>query len=213
MGELNTCDPVAVSEPITHADCQPLEMGLLRHGEPIGGRRYRGCGVDDPLSESGWRQMWSSVARSGSWDRIVTSPMRRAREFAEVYADRNGLRLQVMTDLREIGMGEWEGRRPMDVALSDPAGYAAYYADPLHGMPAGAEPLDLFYTRIIGVLNALEGPGRVLVVAHAGVVRAALAYALEGSLAAMMRVKVPYASLSRLSRNASGWCLHTEPGG
>jgi len=28
-------------------------IDLLRHGEPVGGKRYRGQ-IDDPLSEKGW---------------------------------------------------------------------------------------------------------------------------------------------------------------
>lgn len=211
MGELNAGDVTAVGDTAT-AVTLPLEVALLRHGEPMGGRRYRGDGVDDPLSELGWRQMWSALEFKGPWTSVVTSPMRRAREFAEAYAGRNNLPLRVEAGLREIGMGEWEGRCPTEVAASDPAGYAAYYADPVRGLPVGAEPLDVFYARVGSALDALDGPTPILVVAHAGVVRVALAHALEGSLAAMMRVKVPYAGLSRLTRDARGWSLHSHAG-
>lgn len=189
-----------------------LKIGILRHGEPEGGRRYRGCGVDDPLSGRGWQQMWSGLDRSGEWSRVVTSPMRRAREFAERYAQSQGLPLQVLEDLREIGMGDWEGRSPQDVAAHDPRGYAAYYADPLHGMPRGAESLEGFYARVTRALESLEGNSPTLVVAHAGIVRVALACALDGSLQAMMRVKVPYAGLSRLLRDSRGWSLLSHAG-
>ena len=37
-------------------------IDLIRHGEPVGGRRYRGH-IDDPLSERGWQQMWSLPMR------------------------------------------------------------------------------------------------------------------------------------------------------
>jgi len=33
----------------------------MRHGEPVGGRAYRGHSIDDPLSEKGWQQMWDAV--------------------------------------------------------------------------------------------------------------------------------------------------------
>ena len=39
----------------------PTLIDMIRHGEPVGGRRYRGQ-IDDPLSEKGWRQMWAAVA-------------------------------------------------------------------------------------------------------------------------------------------------------
>jgi len=35
-------------------------LDLMRHGEPVGGRRYRGQ-MDDPLSEKGWAQMRNAV--------------------------------------------------------------------------------------------------------------------------------------------------------
>ncbi|OBS08551.1 histidine phosphatase family protein [Acidihalobacter prosperus] len=203
MGELNAPRP---DTPAT------LEIGLLRHGEPVGGRRYRGHGVDDPLSEQGWRQMWAVLEGAGDWSAVVSSPLRRAREFAEAYAGRHNLPLRVEPRLCEIGMGDWEGRRPAEVALSDPAAYTGYYADPIRGMPAGAEPLERFYARVAAALDELSGEGPILVVAHAGVVRVAVARALEGSLAAMMRVKVPYAGLSRITRDARGWCLRSHAG-
>jgi alpha-ribazole phosphatase/probable phosphoglycerate mutase len=36
-------------------------LDLLRHGESVGGRKYRGQ-TDDPLSEKGWAQMRDVVA-------------------------------------------------------------------------------------------------------------------------------------------------------
>ncbi len=184
-----------------------VEIAILRHGEPLGGRRYRGSGVDDPLSEQGWVQMWSALENTGPWIRVVTSPMLRAKEFAKAYADSHDLPLQEFYDFREIGMGAWEGRSPTEVSLTDPIGYKAYYSDPSTGLPSGAEPLSSFYHRVTRALDTLEGPGPILIIAHAGVMRVAVAYALEGSLNAMMRIKVPYAGLGRFSHDDSGWSL------
>lgn len=184
-----------------------LKIGILRHGEPVGGRRYRGSGVDDPLSELGWSQMWSALRNSGPWARVVTSPMLRAKEFARAYADYYDLPLQEFYNFREIGMGTWEGRSPTEVSSTDLIGYKAYYADPSTGLPSGAEQLATFYQRVTRTLDTLEEPGPILIIAHAGVMRVALAYALEGSLNAMMRIKVPYAGLCRFSHDERGWSL------
>ncbi|MEK6748901.1 MAG: histidine phosphatase family protein, partial [Pseudomonadota bacterium] len=35
-------------------------VDMIRHGEPVGGKRYRGH-RDDPLSDIGWRQMREAV--------------------------------------------------------------------------------------------------------------------------------------------------------
>ena len=37
------------------------QIDVIRHGEPKGGRRYRGYGIDDPLTETGWQQMWTAM--------------------------------------------------------------------------------------------------------------------------------------------------------
>ena len=58
-------------------------IDFIRHGEPEGGRRYRGNAVDDALSEKGWQQMWGAVGDRPPWQQIISSPMRRCSAFAE----------------------------------------------------------------------------------------------------------------------------------
>ena len=89
---------------------QITRLDLIRHGEPVGGRRFRGDAVDDPLSDTGWQQLESRLARldeqgMADWDVIATSPMVRCRSFAAEVAERRGLELVVDPDLREIGFG------------------------------------------------------------------------------------------------------------
>ena len=68
-------------------------LDLLRHGEPQGGIRFRGCGVDDALSEKGWKEMWGAVSGPGPWTCVYTSPMQRCKPFAQAIAERHGLPL------------------------------------------------------------------------------------------------------------------------
>ena len=53
-------------------------IDLLRHGEPLGGSRYRGNRIDDPLTEKGWRQMWRGIgsASSSAQAQDVAAPAR-----------------------------------------------------------------------------------------------------------------------------------------
>ena len=186
---------------------EPFEVELMRHGVPVGGRRYRGDGVDDPLSELGWRQMWAAVGEGPRWRGVVTSPLRQSREFAEAAAARFGLPCRVDPRLREIGMGAWEGLTPEAVQATDPARYEAYYLHPVAGRPPGGESLASLRRRVSAALNALAAPGPWLVVAHAVVIRAAIAHALAGSSTAMMRIPVAYAGITRLRRDRRGWTL------
>lgn len=182
-------------------------IDLLRHGEPVGGRRFRGDGIDDPLSEKGWSQMWRAVGGHAPWDRIVTSPMQRCRAFAERLGDRHGLPVDIEPRFREVGFGSWEGATPDEILEREPESYAAFYRDPVHHRPPGAEPLQAFGMRVNGALaDAIRKfPGRhLLVVAHAGVIRAALGHVLEADPAAWYRTRIDNAGLTRLRSGPHG---------
>ena len=53
------------------------QIDIIRHGEPEGGRRYRGHSIDDPLSKTGWQQMWNAIPENPPWDHIISSPLLR----------------------------------------------------------------------------------------------------------------------------------------
>jgi len=175
-------------------------IDLIRHGEPQGGRAYRGHGVDDPLSEKGWEQMRQAVAGAAPWQHIVTSPMRRCCEFAQELAQNQGLPMQ--TEARfKVGFGDWEGRTPEQIQAENPQQYQDFYADPVNCRPPGAEPLDQFRTRVETAFAELlqQHAGKhVLLVSHAGVMRAIIAGVLGASGAGMYRIKVENAGLSRI---------------
>lgn len=186
-------------------------IDLLRHGEPEGGRRYRGR-TDDPLSPRGWAQMRAAAVAHGPWARVVTSPLRRCRAFAEALAAEAGVPCRVDARLEELGYGAWEGLTHAEVAERFPEQLAAFRTDPLRNRPPGAEPLRDFLARVRSAWNEVlaEGgeAGRVLVVTHAGVIRAVMGLALELPPAAMFRVMAGYAAITRFRLDpARGPCL------
>ncbi len=161
------------------------KIDVIRHGEPEGGRRYRGYGVDDPLTETGWRQMWDAVENRGGWTHIASSPLQRCRAFAEVLGEKLGIEVSVHDDLKEIGFGAWEGKTPDEILAADPGALDHFYADPVHNRPEGAEPLDSFSQRVWKCYQQLtqqHAGGHVLIVGHAGVARAIAANVLGMSL-------------------------------
>mgnify|MGYP000582633535 FL=1 len=191
-------------------------VDFLRHGEPVGGRRYRGDGVDDPLSEQGWQQMWAAVGDPVPWQRVVSSPLQRCHAFALALAERHRLPLRVEQRFREVGQGAWEGLSPDQILQRDPDAYADFHHDPCRNRPPGAEPLDAFGQRVAGALEELFSacPGEhVLVVAHAGVIRAALGYVLQSDPVAWYRTRIDNAALTRFRRGPYGNKLefHNRP--
>lgn len=182
-------------------------IDFIRHGEPVGGRRYRGSGVDDPLSEVGWQQMWQAVGELRLEVKLITSPLRRCHEFAAALAQRDGLTLVLEERFREIGVGAWEGLTPDEVRTKDPAAYARYYSDPVRGQPEGAESLEDLLARVSNAYRELcfQHPDQhVLVVAHAGVIRAMLGHVLKADPNAWYSAQVDYAGITRFRHGAHG---------
>lgn len=186
---------------------QATTLDYLRHGEPVGGARFRGNGVDDPLSELGWSQMRHSAAAVTGWQAVVSSPLQRCRAFAETLAADRGLGLEVLDDLREVGFGSWEGQDREALEREQPDAFRAFYRDPVNRRPPGAEPLVVFGQRVAAVFDALAqryAGQHVLVVAHAGVIRATLGHILQAAPVNWYRTEVAYAAITRLGHGALG---------
>jgi alpha-ribazole phosphatase/probable phosphoglycerate mutase len=174
-------------------------IDLMRHGAPVGGRRYRGQ-IDDPLSDAGWRQMWSAVGEEAPWSHIVSSPLSRCRAFADALGERHRLPVAVDPRLMEVGFGVWEGRTANELEQTEPGILQRFYHDPEYHRPDGAEPLDQFSARVVAAwrdLAATYSGRHLLVVTHAGVIRAAMAHLLGAPLATMYRIHVENAGITR----------------
>lgn len=182
-------------------------VDLLRHGEPVGGPRFRGA-TDDPLSEFGWRQMRAAVGTHPEWQAVVSSPLRRSAAFAEWLAgtlpplEKGGmLSLEFEPRFREIGFGEWEGRTAQELLETAPEALADFWRDPVTHTPPGGEPFQAFAARVAAAWEQLlvrHGGSRILLVTHAGVIRLILAHILQMPLANLFRLEVPFAGLSRI---------------
>lgn len=179
---------------------EETRIELLRHGEPVGGRRYRGQ-QDDALSERGWAQMWAAVGERSDWQQIVTSPLQRCSAFAAALGERQQLPVQAEARFAEIGFGEWEGKTRAELEQRVPGQVGRFLGDPVSHRPPGAEPLDAFIARVQAGFDALLAScagQSVLVVAHAGVIRAVIAGVLEIPPAAMYRIHVANAGITEV---------------
>lgn len=175
-------------------------IDLIRHGQPVGGRRYRGQ-IDDPLSELGWEQMRRSVGDHAPWKRIVSSPLSRCRAFAEELSARHGLPLRIEERIKEVGFGAWEGHTGAELEQADPGVLTRFYHDPIGQRPIDAESLADFFGRVNEALDELLEAHRgehILLITHAGVIRAALTRVMQSPLSAMYRLHVESASLTRI---------------
>lgn len=185
---------------------QVTTIDLLRHGEPVGGRKYRGQ-IDDPLSDKGWYQMRSTVGEFGAWHRIVSSPLMRCAAFAKELSEKHNIPLVFDERLKEVGFGTWEGRLPHELEAESPGILFQFKLNPVEKRPIGAEALLDFFNRVSAALDDVQRchAGRhVLVVCHAGVIRMIVAAALGMAPQNGYRIKVDTASLTRIALHREG---------
>lgn len=177
-------------------------IDVLRHGECEGGEIFRGS-TDVALTPRGWAQMQASVDRHppDRWQRIVSSPLRRCREFAEQQAERLKVPLEIDEDWRELSFGRWEGRLRDEVVSQEREAVEAFYRDPEQCPPPGGEAGVDVQQRVLSAYQrclADSSGQQVLLIAHGGVIRALLAHVLGMPLQRMFTLDVPYACLSGL---------------
>ncbi|MGB3315735.1 MAG: histidine phosphatase family protein [Albidovulum sp.] len=178
------------------------ELMLIRHASAIHGGRL--CGrTDVPADCSDAVRIAALRDQIGRPGRILVSPALRCRQTAgALWPDL----AEPETDaaLWEQDFGDWEGRAFADLPDLGPISPEELAA---HCPPGGESFADLC-ARIAPVLTRAHG-GRVAIVAHAGVVRAALALAL-GSIPAALGFEVAPLSLTRLNAVGDGrWSVGT----
>lgn len=176
-----------------------MTLDLLRHGEPEGGRLYRGNLIDDPLSEKGWQQMQAST-HGKHWDFIATSPMARCQAFAQHLSEKQHIEMQVFDALKEIGFGDWQGKSAQEIGQTK---VDQFKQDPLENQPLGAENLCDFQFRVLSILEEITqqyGGNSILIVTHAGVIRVIKSHLLNLSVEKMFTMKVSSASCERFER-------------
>jgi len=91
-----------------------MQIYVIRHGETAMNLESRLQGwLDEPLNENGIlvAQLTGKALRDVHFDRVISSPLSRAKETARLILEENRFPVPVETDerLREIKWGCWEG--------------------------------------------------------------------------------------------------------
>ena len=178
----------------------PTIIDLIRHGEPVGGIRYRGQS-DDPLSTKGWKQMEDALGEFRDWDLIASSPLSRCLEFAQRTAKKLELPLEIEPQFREVGFGSWEGQTAEEIASADPGALERFYRNPACYPPQGSEALAEFQTRITTAWDKMlinHSGKRILLVCHGGTIRMVLTHVLHIPLINLFKLTVANAGITRI---------------
>jgi alpha-ribazole phosphatase/probable phosphoglycerate mutase len=172
----------------------------MRHGETEWNRARRVMGhLPIPLAAEGIAQSRAAVhfLRSLGIGRIVSSPLARARETAEILARELDLKVDEDAGLCEVDFGAWAGQG-YDELLGRPD-YEAYAVDPVRVAPPGGEALLAVQQRGVAAVGRMLAGGPtapVLAVSHGDLIRAVLCELLAIDLAEFRRFRVDNCSLS-----------------
>ncbi|RJQ81208.1 histidine phosphatase family protein [Pseudonocardiaceae bacterium YIM PH 21723] len=161
-----------------------MRIDWARHGQNVANltETFSHRVYDGDLTELGRQQahrLGERLAAEGrSYTRLVTSPLRRAVQTAEIVAGYLGIEIAAtMDDLRELDVGELDGR-------NDQQAWAVYNAvlrswrdgDRTARFPGGEDCHELVarLRTALATVTSDAGTGPALVVAHGANIRAAL---------------------------------------
>lgn len=163
-----------------------MEVYFLRHGETPWNREKKIQGSTGWIDLSDFGVELAERTRDGlknaglSFDRIFTSPLRRALHTAEIVGEGFGVVPEPDARLREMAFGRYEGTVMLDGCFAD-GNIRSCFKDPPAFVPDGGESFDDVLVRVREffeeVLLPLEGKAeRVLAVSHGAFMRSVVRF-------------------------------------
>ena len=143
------------------------DLILLRHGETVGQSSIRLYGATDiALSPVGEQQVQRAAAalKHHRFDRVLSSPLQRARRSAEIVLAaldpplHTAPTLELVPGFREIDFGAWEGWTYAEAETRDPSGFARWRSEGHAFTYPGGESRSAFLARIAAAVAATHDP-------------------------------------------------------
>jgi len=181
-----------------------MRLFLVRHGltEWNETGRYQGQ-LDVPLSAEGRLQIAAlrDRLRAEVFTACLASALLRALESAEILLEGHRCPIRQTPDLNEMSYGQWEGLTRAQIRERFPEAWALFLADRASHAPPGGESQCALGLRVQHTLDTLQreygsSDASVLLVAHGGSIRAAIASLLNVPDIDVRRLRIDNASLS-----------------
>lgn len=187
----------------------PTTLVLVRHGVTPHTEEKRfsgGLASSNPgLSDQGREQ----IRATGEWllplsdriDAVISSPVRRTRESAEILAEMLGQGIIEEPGFAEMEFGHWDGMTFGEVAEKFPDELDAWLGS-LDAAPEGGESFRVVEKRVLAGLQRVldEHAGRtVVVVSHVTPIKTLVAHAVDAPLDSVFRMELTPASVTVLA--------------
>jgi broad specificity phosphatase PhoE len=165
-------------------------------------------GADEGLDAAGVVAAGAQAGTFGRVARVWCAPSEAARQTTGLLGFAS---FEVVPGLRDLDVGRWRGRSLADVQEDSPEAVGRWLADPASTPHGGESLLDLVHRVQLWLdrVCSTPGEGRMVAVASASVVRAALVAALWGNPEAFWRVDVGPLARTELRGNGGRWNLRS----
>lgn len=161
------------------------------HAELMGAVRYEladGCGTTEGLP----KQSEDRCGNNNQRIKIISSDLRRAHKTAKAIAGKFGVTIELDSRLREINFGEWDGMDWEEIARIDGATLENWFLNWQRITPPKGESFAAFLERVRSSIQMLAQVDEnvVIVVSHAGWIKAAMCMLLSLPISEMFSLVV-----------------------
>lgn len=157
------------------------KITLIRHGVTEWNKKFRYQGITDvPLAKEGIVQAEKTALRlmGESVCRVISSPLERSLETAEIIAEKTGAgKVEVWDSLVEVDFGDWEGLTVPEIKKeSGEEFFAMWRKSQVDVTPPNGEDSDKVYDRAVLSAEKLISSvdEHILVVGHGAIFKAML---------------------------------------
>lgn len=207
--------PVMRAAPDTDASSSVASSRLLlvRHGESTWNRERRVQGqLDPPLTERGQEQAREIADRLAGHGVVAMycSDLRRVQQTARPIAEAVDAEPVTVVDLREISLGEWEGKTSDELEAEYPEAWDQWTRRPSWDQVPGGEGQAAFEQRVhraVDAMFAANPVGDILCVTHGGVIQVALSRVVGRSVDGIFPFLIENCSLSVFQRTQRGMVI------
>lgn len=184
---------------------------LVRHGQTLWNVDFRYQGQSDvALNETGIKQARLVAARllGENVAAVYASDLGRAKSTAEEIARRHDLSVGIVSELREISFGEWEGLTYGEINEKWPGVMERIFKSPDSIQIPGGETYQQVQQRAMAAIEKLvkkHPEETIIVVSHGATIRTILCAALEIPLTSVWRIRQDNTAVNIIEYHKDNW--------
>lgn len=193
-------DFVNIIDPERTATLNIKSIIVVRHAESIANIKgiYQGQTYDTGLSELGKKQAKALAERLKVFGvrRIITSPLKRALQTAEVIANKTNCEVEISKAIIETNHGVWEGRPKDWVSQNFPDIHSLWREKPSEVIFPGGEAFMDTIQRTLNFLENTDFEPNTVVITHDNILRVMISLISNSDIDKMWEIPLETAALN-----------------